>query len=310
MGTGFAYNLKQAKKIVKTLLKIANLEEKGLSFKTALKHYKKALKISEIWNLKNLKNKILREISKLNYFILKIQLENQIKTAKKLEKDFHYNLAQKHYKIAKDIAMEINSIYLEDISELIDFLRRKVEKCEKNKLNQISMYLYNRKEFNYPIELPYALKRVNNLPTSIDEFDNFISFENPAKKKIFFHRISDNIWYMEISYYIDNFDFSSIKHKYLTTDLVKIIVINFFKGNFIGDFLSHNKDKNILQRELVKLKVKIEKIIKKLLICQFCHNKIKNIEFFICNSCGAKLNLNNFLFSNIFKPTSLKEHTD
>ncbi|MFX1394852.1 MAG: hypothetical protein ACFFAH_14930 [Promethearchaeota archaeon] len=310
MGAGFAYNLKHAKKIVKTLRKIANLEEKGLNFKIAVKHYKKALKISEIWNLKNLKNKILREISKLNYFILKIELENQIKTAEKLEKDCQYNVAQKHYKIAKDTAVEINSMYLEDIPELIDFLRQKIEKCENIKLNQISMYLYNKKESNNPVDLPNALKMVHNLPSSIDEFDNFISFENLDKKKIFFHRISDNIWYMEISYYNDIFYHSSIKHKYLTTDLVKIIVINFFKGNFIGDLLTQNKDKNILQRELIKLKVEIEKIIKKLLICQFCNNKITHIEIFECNSCGAKINLNDFLFSNIFKTISLKLEPD
>ena len=109
----------------------------------------------------------------------------------------------------------------------------------------IIMSLNNGYFYKTPVTLTKALEVIDSLPTSIELQRNFISFKNQEQNKIRFHRFFYNKWDLEIPVFQKSSYIHTLRYKYLTLEIVKVIVINFFKGYYLNDILSNFIDKNI-----------------------------------------------------------------
>jgi len=165
----------------------------------------------------------------------------------------------------------------------------------------IIMSLNNGHLYKTPTTLSKALEMVNDLPTSIDLQDNFIYFKNQDKSKIHFHRFFYNKWDLEILLFQKKVYLYTLRYKYLTSDIVKVIVINFFNGNYLNDLLSNFKDKKQQHSELNTIVKQLKRRIEHYTICQYCNNKINSIEQEECEYCGVGIDWAPILFPNIFK---------
>jgi len=178
--------------------------------------------------------------------------------------------------------------------------------ANNSKKNQIMMSFNNGNNYKTPTTLLKAIEIVIILPTSLELENNFTKFKNQNNEVIIFHRIFNDLWDMELIIPQKDVNQLSLEYKYLTSNAVFMIVINFFYDNFIGDLISLNNDKNNQYKELVHIIKKIKEIIEKNSICLYCNNRIKSLGENKCNYCGTTLNFNLFFFSNL-KNNSLEE---
>ncbi len=295
------YNIRTAKRMVKELKKIAKMEEKATNFQYALNNYKKALQVIKQFNLTKERKIISVKISRIINNNLKIKLNNYLETAKMFEASKTYKSAYHNYRAALNIAFQINVNGINDMAAIIKFLEQKVKDFEEFKLKHIIMNLNDGHLYKIPTLLSKALEMIKCLPTSIELPGNFIDFENQNNKRIHLHRIFNNKWYLEIPLFKEELYLYSLEYKYLTSNIVKVIVINFFNGNFLCDLLSGLNCRDDQYRELIRIVRQIKRIIEQFSICLYCNNKIKNFGQFKCEYCGVEIDFHTFLFPNILK---------
>lgn len=159
--------------------------------------------------------------------------------------------------------------------------------------NTILMELYNGEIIKTPVLLSKALKIIDEIPTSVDLSENFISFENKMTQKFQFHRVFNDLWVMELSFHTTPSVKLNLKHKYLKTRTVKAIVINFFYRIFIGtlDFgaptLMKEESRIQVLRKIIDV---IEIKLKNYSLCKYCGMKLPYIFKEKCEFCGVELN--------------------
>ena len=103
--------------------------------------------------------------------------------------------------------------------------------ADNSKKNQIIMSFNNGNNYKTPTTLLKAIEIVRILPTSLELENNFIKFKNQNNEVIIFHRIFNDIWDMELIIPQDDVNQFSLKYKYLTSNAVFMIVVNFFYDN-------------------------------------------------------------------------------
>ena len=167
-------------------------------------------------------------------------------------------------------------------------------------MHQIIMSLNNGYYYNTPITLSKALEIIAYLPTSIEFQDNFVEFKNHQRKKIKFHRIFNNTWYLEFPLFSKEICLHSLRYKYLSSEITKVIVINFFNSFFLCDLLVGVIGKRNQYRKLSKIFKHIESKIKQFSNCYYCNNKAKNLGQSKCEYCGVRIDYTPFLFPNLF----------
>ncbi|MBY9010740.1 MAG: hypothetical protein KGD70_00020 [Candidatus Lokiarchaeota archaeon] len=170
---------------------------------------------------------------------------------------------------------------------------------EKRKLQHsvVRMKLNNGEEIETLVLLSNALGIIDNIPTSVEVDENYISFENKEAQKIQFHRVFYDLWVMEISFNIPTLNVN-LKHKYLRTRTVKAIVINFFNRVFIGTFVcgtptiikTESRNQNL--RKVIDL---IDMKLNKLSLCKYCGMKLPYNLKEKCEFCGVELNFTDIL---------------
>ena len=163
------------------------------------------------------------------------------------------------------------------------------------------MSLNNGHFYKTPITLSKALKMVNSLPTSIELQENFIFFKTQDQKKIRFHRFFHNKWDLEFPIFHKTSYFHTLRYKYLTLELVKVIVINFFKGFYLNGILTDFIDKNYQYTELNTIMNQLKRSVEPYIVCAYCNNKIKSIKQEQCDYCGVEIDWSPILLPNIFK---------
>ena len=163
------------------------------------------------------------------------------------------------------------------------------------------MSLNNGHFYRTPTTLSKALEMINSLPTSIELQKNFISFKNQDQNKIRFHRFFYNKWDLEIPVFHKKLYTHTLKYKLLSSEVVKVIVINFFKGYYLNDILSDFTDKKYQYSELNSIVNQVKISVDNYVVCPYCKNKIKSIEQEECNYCGVDIDWDPILFPNIFK---------
>ncbi len=157
----------------------------------------------------------------------------------------------------------------------------------------ILMELNNGEIIKTLVLLSKALEIIDEIPTSVDLSENYISFENKMTQKIQFHRVFNALWVMESSFHNTPSLNLNLKHKYLKTRTVKAIVINFFYGIFIGtlDFGTYTliKEESRIQvlRKVIDL---IEIKLKKYSLCKYCGMRLPHNFKEKCDYCGVELN--------------------
>ena len=163
------------------------------------------------------------------------------------------------------------------------------------------MSLNNGHFYKTPTTLSKALEMINSLPTSIELQENFIYFKTQDKKKIRFHRFFNNKWDLEIPVFHNKSYIHTLRYKYLTLEVVKVIVINFFKSYYLDSMLSDFMDKNYQYSELNTIMNQLKRSVEHYIVCQYCNNKIKSIEQEECDYCGVEIDWGPFLLPNIVK---------
>ena len=165
----------------------------------------------------------------------------------------------------------------------------------------IIMSLNNGHFYKTPATLTKALEVIDSLPISIKLQRNFISFKNQEQNKIRFHRFFYNKWDLEIPVFQKSSYIHTLRYKYLTLEIVKVIVINFFKGYYLNDILSNFIDKKHQYSELYTIVKQLKRSIGDYIVCPYCNNKIKSIEQEECNYCGVEIDWDPILLPNVFK---------
>jgi len=163
------------------------------------------------------------------------------------------------------------------------------------------MSLNNGHFYKTPTTLSKALKMINSLPTSIELQENFIYFKTQDQKKIRFHRFFFNKWDLECPIFHKTSYIHTLRYKYLTLEVVKAIVINFFKGYYLNGVLSDFIDKKYQYAELNTIMNQLKRRVEHQIVCAYCNNKIKSIEQEQCDYCGVEIDWSPILLPNIFK---------
>jgi len=163
------------------------------------------------------------------------------------------------------------------------------------------MSLNNGHFFKTPTTLSKALKMINSLPSSIELQENFIYFKTQEQKKIRFHRFFYNKWDLEIPVFHKRSYIHTLRYKYLTLEVVKVIVINFFKGYYLNGILSDFTDKKHQYFELKTIVNQLKRSVEHCIVCAYCNNKIKSIEQEDCDYCGVEIDWSPILLANIVK---------
>ena len=157
----------------------------------------------------------------------------------------------------------------------------------------ILMELNNGEIIKTPVLLSKALEIIDEIPTSVDLSENYISFENKITQKIQFHRVFNALWVMELSFPTSPSLNLSLKHKYLKTRTVKAIVINFFYKIFIGalDFGTPTLIKEESRIQVLRKVIDVIEIkLKKYSLCKYCGMKLPYNFKEKCEFCGVELN--------------------
>ncbi len=163
------------------------------------------------------------------------------------------------------------------------------------------MSLNNGHFYKTPTTLSKALKMINSLPTSIELQENFIYFKTQDQKKIRFHRFFNNKWDLEIPVFHKVSYIHTLRYKYLTLEVVKVIVINFFKGYYLNGMLSDFTDKKHQYSELNRIINQLKRSVEHYIVCAYCNNRIKSIEQEDCDYCGVEIDWDPILLPNIVK---------
>ena len=172
---------------------------------------------------------------------------------------------------------------------------------KKNKKHtKVLMELYNGEKIRTPILLSKALELVDELPTSVELKENYIRFENQINQQILFQRIFYDVWSLDLNF-SENFEKKiNLQYKHLRTRTVKVIIINFFYGIFIGtlDFetfsITSNNSRNENLRKAIAL---IDTKLKKYSLCRFCGMKLPSNFKEKCEFCGIELNYSDLILS-------------
>ena len=167
-------------------------------------------------------------------------------------------------------------------------------RAKKQKPPQIIMSFNDGVECKSPVLLLKALTVIESLPSSMAFKDNYVMFENQQNEIIKLKRIFSNKWVLTVLNRIEK-NSNPLEYKYLSTNLVNIIVINFFMGNFIGKYLKSSNDK--AQNQKVRSVFdKISELLAKWLVCPYCGNNIKKLFKLSCDYCNEKMDINDFYF--------------
>lgn len=162
------------------------------------------------------------------------------------------------------------------------------------KSNNILMELYNGEKIRTPILLSKALELIDDLPTSIEQMDNYIRFENQLHQQIQFLRVFYDVWTIEINF-LGNFGKKvNLQYKYLKTRTVKAIVINLFSGIFIGTFDCGTYTLTEQESRIQSLRKAIDLLdikLKKFSLCKYCGMKLPYNLKEKCEFCGVELNI-------------------
>ena len=160
------------------------------------------------------------------------------------------------------------------------------------------MELYNGDRIRSPILLSKALELIDDLPTSVDLKENYISFENLLTQQIQFQRVFYDVWTIEINFLENSGIKCSLEYKYLRTRIVKAIIINFFYGIFIGTFdcgpypLIKQESRIRYLRKVIDL---LEAKLKKISLCKYCGMKLPYTLIEMCEFYGVQLNFTDIL---------------
>jgi hypothetical protein len=160
---------------------------------------------------------------------------------------------------------------------------------------KVLMELYNRQRIRTPILLSKAIELIDKLPTSVELKENFISFENELNQKILLKRLFYNVWRLELIFNSSSGKRLNLEYKYLRTRVVKVLVINFFYGIFVGTqslgtlslTLTHHESRSQHLKEAIKI---IDMKLKKFTHCQYCGVKLRDSLKLKCEFCGIELN--------------------
>ncbi|MFX0141997.1 MAG: hypothetical protein ACFFDN_50640 [Candidatus Hodarchaeota archaeon] len=163
------------------------------------------------------------------------------------------------------------------------------------------MSLNNGHLYKTPTTLSKAMEMITSLPTSVELQENFICFKNQEQNKIRFHRFFYNKWDLEIPVFQKRAYIHTLRYKFLTLNIVQVIVINFFQGYYLNDLLSNFMDKKTHYSELNGIIKQLRRRLEHYIICQYCNNYIKSIEQEQCEYCGVGIDWSPILFPNIFK---------
>ncbi|MFX0075938.1 MAG: hypothetical protein ACFE96_10880 [Candidatus Hermodarchaeota archaeon] len=163
---------------------------------------------------------------------------------------------------------------------------------------KIQMELFNGEKIKTPLLLLKALELIDDLPTSVELKENYISFENQINQYIKFHRLFYDLWTLELKFFGYTGKKLNLSYKYIRTRTVKAIVIHFFCGIFIGTLnlceksLRTNESRNLKLRKVIAL---IEAKLQKHSLCKFCGMKLPYNLKEKCEFCGLELNFKEIL---------------
>jgi hypothetical protein len=159
--------------------------------------------------------------------------------------------------------------------------------------------------YRTPILIDKALDVIEQLPTSMEYANNYLFFENDKKQHLKFRRVFNNQWDMELSEYQEHKAPRSLWFKLFSTNVVKIAVINFYRGEFLGaGILGLNKELSI--KRLKEIVNEIKARMKNQLFCKYCRNKITRIKL-KCDYCNTNFDFSIFSFKSIQRETHSKE---
>ena len=155
------------------------------------------------------------------------------------------------------------------------------------------MELYNGEKIRTPLLLTKAIELIDDLPTSVELKENFINFENELNQQILLKRLFYDVWRLELNYDGNSGKRINLVYKYLRTRVVKVLVINFFYGIFVGTLnlgslsLTHHETRSQHLKEVFRI---IDMKLKKFTYCQYCGVKLHDSLKDKCEFCGILLN--------------------
>jgi hypothetical protein len=175
-----------------------------------------------------------------------------------------------------------------------------MEVKKNSKGTKVLMELYNGEKIRTPILLSKALELIDDLPTSVELKENFISFENQFNQQILFQRLFNDVWRLELKF-LENFGKKiNLQYKHLRTRTVKAIVINFFYGIFVGTldfgtflFTKNDSRNQNLRKAISSINSKLEKYT----LCKYCGMKLPYNLKQKCEFCGIELNFAQILLT-------------
>ena len=299
MAKNKTYEKKRAKKRIKQLNNMAISIERSLNYEKALIYYKRAKKIAKKWNLNKISLSFSFKIMQILNLILQNKLKDHLNIISLSELNREYKKAYEHTRMALWTAAQLKSIGMDEMTLIIKKLEEKDKYLKNNISIRIFMRCNNGAIYETPTILSKALELIDLFPTSFEIPDNFIIFENGINQKIHFRQILKNSWYMEIPLPYKLLNQFILKFKYLTTNIVKIFTLNFFKGYFISDYLNKSESINSYYKQAMIIIRKIKDVLENYDKCQFCNNQILSIGQNICNYCGIEINYNSLLFPNL-----------
>ena len=289
------YDTKSGKRMAKRLKKMGIKLEKSLDYQNALIIYEEAKKIANKWNLDKILALLSVRISQVLIENLKNDLKGHLDAIAHSEARREYIKVYEHIKEALMIANKLKSNDFNETNLLIDQLEEKFKYWDNHCSKIIITRFYNGNLYETPILLKKALEMIDGFPNSFEIPKNYISFENGINQKVFFKHISRNLWYMRLPL-IDKFSNTyKLKLKNISTNMVKIIILNFFRGYFIGDFISKSDNINHQQNNLLSIIRKFKDQLTQFTECQFCNNPILKIGQNNCEYCGIEINYEDLL---------------
>ena len=288
------YDVKTAISIIKILLRKAKAEERIKSFNTALGLYRKALEIADEWNLENMALKSRNYCRKIENRILTDEFNYLLNSAEIFEFNGEYRDARKNYRRAVKIVSQLSRKGIVKFNHLTVKLYKKIEELDGLLIDKLISSKINRRHDFFPTLLSRGLDLLEVQPTELSIKENVLEFKSGQGIILELHRISFNSWSVKIILIENEKVITMLEKSHLTTNLAKIILINFYHGTELIDIFQ-TPNKNILDKKFREFINEIKSKLDFLLACEFCGKKSIKIHISNCEYCGINPEINKFL---------------